>query len=264
MKKPCSSCYIVAQQAGLEYEDGSEANIDTGAWLHHMVATNTGSLGIGCAVGERFFASGNEREPRRFNDYGNWGYYVGPAAAFVSLIELMSESSQNKQVYMTMKYEYLPAAKALDYKKVTPIWMDITGDCGISEEGARQGISQYKSPRWTSKDTTGRLILTSGHMHDGGINIQLLQNGKEVCNSKMVYGAKPAYVEKAGATMGGKSMAGMTHISEQGLCANFGDLHPGDSLQIIANYNSNLHPLMHEGGGLMPIMGIALTYVGAK
>jgi hypothetical protein len=101
-------------------------------------------------------------------------------------------------------------------------------------------------------------------MHDGGINIQMLQNGKEVCNSKMVYGAKPEYVEKKGASMEGENMSGMTHISEQGLCANFGDLAAGDSLQIIANYDSSKHPLMHEGRGLMPVMGIALTYVGAK
>jgi hypothetical protein len=96
MKKPCSSCYIVAQQAGLEYADGSQANIDTGSWLHHMVATNSAAKGIGCVPGERFFASGNEREPRRFNDYGNWGYYVSPAAAFISVIELVSLGHQTQ------------------------------------------------------------------------------------------------------------------------------------------------------------------------
>lgn len=33
---PCTNCYVTALQAGLEYPDGSDANIDTGAWLHHM------------------------------------------------------------------------------------------------------------------------------------------------------------------------------------------------------------------------------------
>jgi hypothetical protein len=74
----------------------------------------------------------------------------------------MSESDTDKEVYMTMKYEYLPATKAVGYKKVTPIWMDITGTCGVSEEGAKQGVSSYNSPKWTSKDTAGRLLLTSG------------------------------------------------------------------------------------------------------
>jgi hypothetical protein len=32
--KPCTECTIVSQQAGLEYADGKNANIDTGMWLH--------------------------------------------------------------------------------------------------------------------------------------------------------------------------------------------------------------------------------------
>jgi hypothetical protein len=37
MKKPCDDCWITAFQGGLEYQDGTVANADTGAWLHHMV-----------------------------------------------------------------------------------------------------------------------------------------------------------------------------------------------------------------------------------
>jgi hypothetical protein len=29
---PCSDCYITAMQLTCEYEDGKEANVDTGAW----------------------------------------------------------------------------------------------------------------------------------------------------------------------------------------------------------------------------------------
>jgi hypothetical protein len=29
---PCEDCYITAMQLGLEYPDGSIANVDTGAW----------------------------------------------------------------------------------------------------------------------------------------------------------------------------------------------------------------------------------------
>jgi hypothetical protein len=34
--KPCAKCTIVGINAGLEYLDGSNANIDTGMWLHHV------------------------------------------------------------------------------------------------------------------------------------------------------------------------------------------------------------------------------------
>lgn len=34
--KPCEECVIVGMNAGLEYTDGTNANIDTGMWLHHV------------------------------------------------------------------------------------------------------------------------------------------------------------------------------------------------------------------------------------
>jgi hypothetical protein len=34
--KPCDQCTIVGMNAGLEYPDGKNANIDTGLWLHHV------------------------------------------------------------------------------------------------------------------------------------------------------------------------------------------------------------------------------------
>lgn len=36
IEKPCTECTIVAQQAGLEFLDGKNANIDSGLWLHHV------------------------------------------------------------------------------------------------------------------------------------------------------------------------------------------------------------------------------------
>jgi hypothetical protein len=37
LRKPCEDCYIVAMQADLQYENGKSANIDEGAWMHHIV-----------------------------------------------------------------------------------------------------------------------------------------------------------------------------------------------------------------------------------
>jgi hypothetical protein len=38
LDKPCKGdCTIIGMQAGLEYADGSNANIDTGLWLHQYV-----------------------------------------------------------------------------------------------------------------------------------------------------------------------------------------------------------------------------------
>jgi hypothetical protein len=62
---PCRNCIITWMKAGLTYENGSEANAETGLWLHHVVLTNRGKnrdmRGCGKRRGDRFFASGNER-----------------------------------------------------------------------------------------------------------------------------------------------------------------------------------------------------------
>jgi hypothetical protein len=34
--KPCDACTIVGINAGLEYPDGRNANVNTGLWLHHV------------------------------------------------------------------------------------------------------------------------------------------------------------------------------------------------------------------------------------
>jgi hypothetical protein len=36
VQKPCDKCTIIGFNAGLEYPDGTNANIDTGLWLHHV------------------------------------------------------------------------------------------------------------------------------------------------------------------------------------------------------------------------------------
>lgn len=36
IEKPCEECIIVGMNAGLEYPDGRNANIDSNQWLHHV------------------------------------------------------------------------------------------------------------------------------------------------------------------------------------------------------------------------------------
>jgi hypothetical protein len=36
VEKPCTECVIVGMNAGLEYANGKNANIDSGLWLHHV------------------------------------------------------------------------------------------------------------------------------------------------------------------------------------------------------------------------------------
>lgn len=78
MKKPCiSDCWITAMQGGLEYADGTVANADQGAWLHHMQMNRRqlGKTDLTCLTqtGERIYAVGNEREISRMNTKAKYG-----------------------------------------------------------------------------------------------------------------------------------------------------------------------------------------------
>jgi hypothetical protein len=62
----CSDCTVTYMEAGLEYPNGTYANVNTSLWLHHVVLYNTDNEDTVCGTdefGERFFASGNERSP---------------------------------------------------------------------------------------------------------------------------------------------------------------------------------------------------------
>ncbi|KAF1988726.1 hypothetical protein K402DRAFT_391439 [Aulographum hederae CBS 113979] len=107
MKKPCDGkCGLLSAQASLEYTNGTEANVDTGSWLHHVVQAATGegkSDGVCGYPVERFFSSGNERTPTSFMDLMEKtiksAYPVGPEDTFVAQIELMNMDSTPKEVY---------------------------------------------------------------------------------------------------------------------------------------------------------------------
>jgi hypothetical protein len=75
---PCQNCVITWMKAGLEYENGDDANATTGMWLHHAVLVNPAKVDATCgpaAQGSRFFASGNERTPV---DFCKKGYSTSP------------------------------------------------------------------------------------------------------------------------------------------------------------------------------------------
>ncbi|KAF1816587.1 hypothetical protein P152DRAFT_479101 [Eremomyces bilateralis CBS 781.70] len=280
---PCTDCYITAMQAGLEYADGTEANIDTGAWLHHMVLYNTGQKDAICARKsalklwpQRIFSSGNERTLARLNANGNWGLPVLGTDTFGLLTELMNEAAEPKSLYLTMLYEYVPASTA-GYKAATIIEMDAT-ECGDSELPAKEGVYEYHSAEWVSP-YSGEILWVIGHGHDGATDVNMLKNGKVACNSVQYYGLEPAFVAPGAGEMpsvdnvhqlndsghahGGASTS-MKHISNTAVCTNIGRLEKGDKLVVEGLYNSTKYAQMagHGEHALEPQMAISFLYLG--
>jgi hypothetical protein len=68
--------------------------------------------------GMRIFSGGNERTPLRLNSKSKYGLDIGNYRRFGGAWELMSESKQSMQLYMVLRFEYVPKTTA-GYKPAT-------------------------------------------------------------------------------------------------------------------------------------------------
>lgn len=167
MKKPCEDCGLTLMQAGLEYADGTVANTDSGAWLHHIVLLMNGPnrKDVMCPFtpGQRFFSSGNERMMITYTDLENKKinsvYPMRKADSVFMQLELMNLKEEKKDVYITIDYEYMDKIPQ-GFKETKAVWLDVTG-CGISSTSAPKGKSSFSmtSTKWTAP-YDGQLLST--------------------------------------------------------------------------------------------------------
>jgi hypothetical protein len=172
----------------------------------------------------------------------------------------MNTAMVNQTAIVTITYEYLPGLPS-NFHKVTPIWMDITG-CGGSEAPTKNDTAfQYTSPVWTA-NATGRVTSAIGHLHDGGVHLNITKNNSTMCDCAAAYGQDPGYVDPSGMSMPGMPMMNMgMHISSLSECST-GQINLGDNLTVTAFYNTTEYtPMTNTDGSLAPIMGIALLYL---
>ncbi|MGH3794112.1 MAG: hypothetical protein ACRDSP_04420 [Pseudonocardiaceae bacterium] len=239
---PCRDCYITGLQPGMTYADGSQANYDTGAMLHHMVLfdptksdSTCGRQGVGLLSGQRVFASGNERTGAHLPP--GYGYRIG-ATPLGAMAELMNMSPQPQQVYVTMKVSWVDA-RSTQLKEVTPVWLDIN-NCGNSQYTVPAGPSHTT---WTWKSTMAGDILTiGGHVHDHGVSITLSNatRHEEICKSVAGHNDDPHY---------------QGHIDSMNTCTGdpLATVRKGDDLTIDSYYDS---PMRDD-----TVMGIMIAYL---
>jgi hypothetical protein len=169
---PCTNCYITDIVPNLIYDGdannatGTTANLNNGAMMHHFVFINPARTDAVCPsglqgqLGERFFASGNERThmhlPRPF------GYY-NPAGQnnWTLIYHLVNKAAVQKKLSIQVIYRYRTDPPNVSEAK--PLWLDIDG-CGDSEYTAPVGYSNTNTS-WTST-VNGRMVAISGHLHD--------------------------------------------------------------------------------------------------
>jgi hypothetical protein len=265
MKKPCTECTLLGMQAGLEYADGTDASIDTGAWLHHMVMTSVGSgrKDLTCPVtpGERFFSSGNERTVTGMADPKpgsvKTGFRIHPKDTHGMEIELMNLNKEAITTYLTLTYDFLDGPTPEDFKHTRAVWFDVTGCFKASEmKPKNDGKFEMSSDPWTSP-VTGDILGIGGHVHDGGLSVSAFQNDREFCKSEATYGGSPKFIQRADTRDGG-----MAHISHMSFCQDVGPIKQGDKFYITSRYDMKAHmPMRNAKGSLSTVMGIAIMYV---
>lgn len=192
LARPCTNCYLTSVTPDLVYDDGRSANLDTGPMLHHAVwarplvpDSTCGTNPVFGLVGERFFASGNERTPWVMPT--GFGYYVG-GDPWNLVTEIMNHSEELRIVFVKLDVTYRPAPDTR-IKEVKPVWMDVA-NCSTSEYQVPAGMSETDWA-WNSS-LTGRIVATAGHLHDGGKAISLVNEstGTRLCTSAARYGTR--------------------------------------------------------------------------
>lgn len=241
LEMPCRDCFLTGVDIDMVFEDGRSANLDRGVMLHHVVVFNSGRPDATCApttpvgaLGERFFAAGNERTSGDLP--AGFGYHLG-SDPVQGVVEIMNHNASPQVVYIEAVMAHAPGTS--DLRAVTPVWLD-QNNCRTSEYPVPAGPS-HRVWRWSST-LTGRVVAAGGHVHDWGLRTVLFNEttGEHHCTSYAGYGTDRAY---------------MGHIESMTTCIwdRIGVVREGDVLAIDTYYDA---PEPRDD-----VMGIMLAYV---
>ena len=281
VQKPCDLCYIVGIEPTLKHADGRVANWDTGQMLHHVVLIEQGRPDPTCdtidgvgALGQRFFASGNERTKLRAP--AGYGYPVGNGP-WTLVYDLMNHTTLPSDVYIEFTFKWVPLSTP-GMKAQRPVWLDVA-NCTFGDVTPRTGSFSFTYD-WRV-DNPGRILGVGGHLHDGGSHISITNasTGKLICNSVAGYGG-PGYESDHGQEHNHEEHDHSTppttdghghtdedharmHLSSMSQCvapnkdAPLGTILRGQTLRLKAFYNTTKHP----SHGDHPLMGISIIYI---
>lgn len=254
--KPCSGCTLIKIKPDLVYTDGTKANVNTGPMLHHalLAASGGGKADATCAgttvglLGERFFASGNERTTMDVSSVP-YGYKVGTSESWNMVYDLMNWQTTAKTVKIRVTYTYATGSDATARATLRPVWLD-EAQCSLSSEFAVPTGTSDTHYDWTV-NVPGKLVHAAGHIHDHGVRVQLTNQstgGTSLCDSVATAGGTPDYV----------TPDGRGHISSMTTCL-------GNPIATIArNQVLRLHTVYNVPAGHMAVddaMGIMIAYI---
>src|SRR6201994_227442 len=208
------------------------------AIFHHTVLLNAGPNVVEPTCGQPFleniFMSGNEKGS---TDYAiqngpKSGYAIGAHDTFVLNTELQNYADKEKFVWQSISYEIVEGSRK-DYTPSKIVWLTIGkienpsvalchffngefpwGPTNLTgrDQPMLSRFSEH-SAIWRS-DKDGTILQAGGHLHDGGDNVLIFQNGEVFCDSKAKYAiGGSSHSHNHGGSSG--NMAGMAGMATQ-------------------------------------------------
>jgi hypothetical protein len=225
---------------------------------------------------ERYFSSGNERTKITLDILGpektKWGYHIKSSDKFGFIVDLMNMNMEDKTVYLTMYYDFLEGPLPAGWDDVRVVWFD-ANQCGTSEvtPTRQNGAFTISSWKWTP-NFTGKILGVGGHLHDGGMQLDIKVNNKVLCSSKAAYAQSKEYINGGGNGAHGASTHGhgvaLKHISSMSSCyvpnIPVTELTKDQSWHVEGQYDYSQHDGNKDGNKQAEIMAIALMYVAVK
>jgi hypothetical protein len=261
----CSNCTVSWGKAMLYSADGKRATVNEDVYEHHVVITELGKVRggglpfyfckgqaglLGKLPASGFIVSGNDEAkniftPKNGTQFFKSGYKIGSRSFQFLQAELINYKHTAQQVYVVLEYEY--KQHKTDPKRDRAVagiadtavsLFSVTG-CQPPDYQPDPTKSQYESRIDPLPIPTDGWILNSkGHLHDGGDHIELLLNGKVICNSHAVYGKRK--VQENGQAW--------EIITEMTQCPMPVRVKKGDLLSMKSYYDVVKHPARHTHG----------------
>jgi hypothetical protein len=176
-------CTIISGKAGLEFENGTQADVSKGVYIHHILSTNNGktiapfvsqcdTAGEVTSMKKPAMAKAgfvgvsddNGNEPLMYGTADGsieGGYWVSKGDSFGVWADLVNLNKEPKQLYLTYDLEYLPGHVGTDSQGSL---ISVTG-CA-----ARKIATPASGPANTTSGKfrffrEGNLVNGKGHLH---------------------------------------------------------------------------------------------------
>jgi len=273
VSKPCTNCYITGAIPTLEFDNGgtwTTSNYVNGAMLHHFVIFNGARNDITCPIfqvvnlGDRFFASGNERTVMDLPD--GYGYFIPsanpPDTNWDINLHIHNVGALSRSYRVAVTFTWQPAADNLH--DVTSLWLD-ENNCSTSTYPVPAGYHDAHTD-WNSS-VEGRVITIGGHVHDFGISVatEKVGTGEWLCASSGGYASGSSFDPAAVGSPPRPNNAGhpadadispgdstyVGHIEDMSVCNPSAAIAVGDVLRLHSQYNATA-PI----GDVMGIMSL--------